>query len=117
MLQPPSPPPKPTATKRETLETLDLNSELREQYDNANELLKQARLSGDDIPLNQLAQLTNSCVAILQSIKKAQEELYNLDRMKATEHALIETLKLYPSLQKEFLKTYQENLEKLWEPT
>ena len=78
-----------------SLKSLDLDAELYNAYAKAKNYLADVQ-SDDSIPLNQLAQLMNTISAILKEIVKMQTDLYNAERVKKLEAAMIEALKLAP---------------------
>lgn len=86
------------------LEDLDLSSELYKQYIDAKQMLSDAT----DEPLNQRAQTVNSIVNILDRITKIRTEIYNAEKLKKLESALLTTLKEFPELSDRFLELYEE---------
>jgi hypothetical protein len=114
---PPLSPPPSIYTQRpdlnpQSLQTLDVAVELNLAYQSAKSLLEQAQYD-ENTPLNQKAQVVNSLNAILASITKSRSEIYNAERNRAMESALINTLKKHPTLQKAFMDDYKIALEKL----
>ena len=90
--------------------SLNLESELLEQYNRARKLLHDASYD-DSIPLSQKAAALNSATSIIGALIKSQAELYSLERVKKIENVLITTLKAFPDLQSEFMQLYTQNLE------
>ena len=90
--------------------SLNLESELLEQYNRARKLLHDASYD-DSIPLSQKAAALNSATSIIGALIKSQAELYSLERIKKIENVLITTLKAFPDLQSEFMQLYTQNLE------
>lgn len=91
------------------LEDLDLSAELYNQYVLAKQLLSDA----DDQPLNQKAQTLNSIVSILRDISKVRTDLFNAERIKAIESALLMTLKDFPEMSTAFLESYEAALARI----
>lgn len=77
------------------LNDLDLPKELMVQYALAKKL-QEATLEGNDAPANQKAQVTNTCVNLLNTITKMQTEVFNSQRAKEMEMVLIKVLKTLP---------------------
>lgn len=92
-----------------TSESLNLESELLEQYNRARKLLHDASYDSN-APLNQKAQVINSTTSILAALIKSQAELYSLERVKRIEAALLSTLKAFPEMQEMFLAAYMPML-------
>jgi hypothetical protein len=92
-----------------TSTTLNLEFELLEQYNRARKLLHDAQYD-TTISLNQKSAALNSATAIIGALTKNQAELYSLERIKKIENVLIETLKLFPDMQTEFMAKYEEAL-------
>lgn len=93
-----------------SLDQIDLDKELAEQFTRAKQLLMNADLD-DEATLAQKAQITNSITSILQNIVKLRTDLHNAERIKAIEATLISVLKDYPEVQDKFLDQYQAALE------
>ena len=91
------------------LADLNLEDELLEQYYTAQDLLQ----SAGDQPLNQKAQTLNSITSILQAIIRAQQDLYNIERLKTLENTLIKVLQEFPEIKHKFLDAYEAELNKL----
>lgn len=91
---------------------IDLAQELATQYGKAKSLY--ANVEHDfAIPPNQKAQVLNTLTAIITSITKSQAEVYNMNRLKALEDALITTLRtLDEATQATFFAAYEANLAK-----
>lgn len=93
------------------LTDLDLQHELLTQYRRAKRLVE--NLDGDEASINQKASGLNAVTAILGAIIRMQTDLYNAERVKLLEYALLDVLKEFPAVHKQFLKRYTEALEKL----
>lgn len=92
------------------LAELNLEDELLEQYYTAQDLLENSK----NEPLNQKAQTLNAITSILQAIIKAQQDLYNIERLKTLENTLIKVLQEFPEIKHKFLDAYEAELGKLW---
>lgn len=95
-----------------TLDDLDLDKEILDQYKNAKTILDDI-LNDNSVAANQKAQVINTISSILQNIIKLQQELHNVERLKLIENVLIETLQNHETLKEAFLRDYKTNLEKL----
>lgn len=93
-----------------TPDTLNLESELLAQYNEARRLMFDAQYGEIPIPVNQRAQAVNTATTVLAALTKSQAELYSLERIKKIENCLLETLKAYPELQEAFLISYEAAL-------
>ena len=94
-----------------SLKSLDLDAELYNAYAKAKNYLADAQ-SDDQVPTNQLAQLMNTISAILKEIVKMQTDLYNAERVKKLEAAMIDALKLAPKeAQDAFFEEYSAILK------
>ena len=93
-----------------SLDELDLDKELAEQFIRAKQLILNAEADGD-ASLAQKAQATNSITSILQNIVKMRTDLYNSERIKLIESILISVLKEYPDIQAAFIDRYEAALE------
>ena len=94
-----------------SLKSLDLDAELYNAYAKAKNYLADVQ-SDDSIPPNQLAQLMNTISAILKEIVKMQTDLYNAERVKKLEAAMIQAIKLAPpESQQAFLVQYEAILK------
>ena len=90
-----------------SLKSLDLDAELYNAYAKAKNYLADVQ-SDDRVPPNQLAQLMNTISAILNEIVKMQTDLYNAERVKKLEAAMIQAIKLAPpESQQAFLEQYE----------
>ena len=98
--------------KAKTLDDLDLDKELLQQFTTAKEVLEDIRHE-QDVPANQKAQVINTISSILQSILKMQQDLHNVERMKLVENTLIEVLQRHQTLRDAFLEDYENALKKL----
>jgi len=102
----------PPTPKAKTLDDLDLDKELLQQFTTAKEVLEDIRHE-QDVPANQKAQVINTITNILQSILKMQQDLHNVERMKLVENTLIEVLQRHQTLREAFLEDYEKALKKL----
>ena len=94
-----------------SLKNLDLDAELYNAYAKAKNYLADVQ-SDESIPPNQLAQLMNTISAILKEIVKMQTDLYNAERVKKLEAAMIQAIKLAPlESQQAFLVQYEAILK------
>lgn len=94
------------------LSDLNLEKELVAHFLVVKETMSDA-MENDEIPANQKAQLMNSCATLLTQMAKVQTELYNAERIKKIEQAVIETLKKTDGdVIATFLGIYEELLEK-----
>ena len=93
-----------------SLKSLDLDAELYNSYAKAKNYLAEVQADGE-VPPNQLAQLMNTITTILKEIVKMQTDLYNAERVKKLEAAMIQAIKLAPSeSQQAFLEEYAKIL-------
>jgi hypothetical protein len=99
---------QPSISQRTTPTSLNLDEELIQQLDTAKRLLKEAEYA--PVPLNQKAQTINSIAAIIGQLIKQQESLRNIATLTKIENALISTLRKFPDVQDEFLRTYGDKL-------
>jgi tryptophan synthase beta subunit len=102
----------PPTPKAKTLDDLDLDKELLQQFTTAKEVLEDIRHE-QDVPANQKAQVINTITNILQGILKMQQDLHNVERMKLVENTLIEVLQRHQTLREAFLEDYEKALKKL----
>ena len=94
-----------------SLKSLDLDAELYNAYAKAKNYLAIVQ-SDETVPPNQLAQLMNTISAILKEIVKMQTDLYNAERVKKLEAAMIQAIKLAPlESQQAFLEQYETLLK------
>lgn len=96
---------------------LNMADELGLQYRAGMALL--ASIQDDkDVPANQRAQVFNSVGAMLEKIVKQQKVVYDAERLKRYEAALLKTLKSMPEEQQTlFFNLYGDYLTKPEEPT
>lgn len=88
------------------LEKIDLSSELALQFKQAKSLYADI-LDDEDVAANQKAQVLNSCTTIIATITKTQTELYNAERLKKLESAMLKALKTLPLTEQEaFMDLY-----------
>lgn len=93
-----------------SLDELDLDRELAEQFIRAKQLILNAECD-ETVSLAQKAQATNSITSILQNIVKMRTDLYNSERIKLIEATLIGVLKEFPDIQAAFIDRYEASLE------
>ncbi len=92
------------------LKQLNLDNELLQNYQSAKEYLEHIRFDEGTQP-NQVAQVMNTINSILKEIVKMQTELYDAERVKKMELALIETMKAQTAdVQRMFFELYEQNL-------
>lgn len=92
-----------------SLSELNLEQELVIQFMSVKELLND--VSRDVMtPANQKAQVINSLSSVLLQMTKSQTDLYNAERIKKIERAVIEVLgKISQKLAEEFLESYEKH--------
>lgn len=88
-------PPEVPARAPGTLKGLNLDTELFNNYRDAKDFLETV-LHDSSIAPNQVAQTFNTLTAILKEIVKSQTEVYNAERVKLLEQAMILALKNVP---------------------
>lgn len=89
------------------LKQLNLDNELLQNYQSAKEYLEHIRFDESTQP-NQVAQVMNTINAILKEIVKMQTELYDAERVKKIESAIIATMKNQPEdVQRQFFEEYE----------
>lgn len=94
-----------------SLKSLNLDGELYNAYAKAKNYLAIVQ-SDEGIPANQVAQVFNTISAILKEIVKMQTDLYNAERVKKLEAAMIQAIKLAPpESQQVFLEQYETLLK------
>lgn len=92
---------------------MDLEGELLMQYHQTKALLS-AVIEDDQTPANQKAQIINSCSAILTQITRTQTDLYNGERLKVMEQAVINALKSVPDeVSEKFFENYERELARM----
>lgn len=92
------------------LSTLDLETELATQLRDARMLLAMT-INNRFTPANQKAQVMSTVTRALSAIAEAQTKVYNAERVKAMEQALIVTLRGHPDAA-QLVETFQETLER-----
>lgn len=92
------------------LKELDLGQELGFTFQQARALYDE--VNGDEkTPANQRSQILNTLTGILQGIVKTQTELYNIERLKRLESAMLKALKTLPAEnQAAFMDLYAQYL-------
>lgn len=104
-------PPPPPQTQLTELKQLNLDGELLTNYEAAKSYLEEIRYDSEVMP-NQVAQVMNTINSILKEIVKMQTELYDAERVKKMELALIETMKAQTAdVQRMFFELYEQNLK------
>ena len=89
-----------------TAEQLNLEDEILSQYNAARKLYHDSSYDLE-VPVNQKAQVLNSISAIIATLVKSQQDLYNMERIKKIESILLATLKRHPELQQDFMQDYK----------
>lgn len=99
-----------------SLANVNLEEECMAMFRSTRELLNMVLL--DDVtPVNQKAQVANSCSSNLAQLVKLQLDLYNSERVKALEHAIKETLKTLPTeSQLKFFDEYEQTYGRTCQP-
>lgn len=93
----------------ETLESINVDSEIASLYRDAKHLLSEVSASADT-PANQKAQVLNSVISLIERISRLRTDLYSAERMRRMEQTLIRVLRGFPQLQEEFLEAYERAL-------
>lgn len=89
------PPPLPTHVPKGTLQELNMEQELLNQYALAQDV-QAAAIANDDCPDNQRAQTLNTTTAILKELVKMQTDLLNMVYARKLESAILTALKDMP---------------------
>ncbi len=90
------------------LAELDLEEELVLQFQQGKALFN-AVVADQNVPTNQRAQVANSCTALLEHLTKLQDSLYNSERIKALELALVRAIRDLPEEQQlAFFANYEK---------
>lgn len=103
------PTPMPRQITAASLSELNLDEELLIQYQNAVSTFESIRYD-EETPANQKAQILNTISAILTNIVKLQTEMYDAERLKKLESALITILQGFPDIKEAFLQAYEKAL-------
>jgi hypothetical protein len=91
------------------LADIDMEAELVLQLHQVKGMLDDV-INDGGTPANQKAQVANSITTILGQLSKIQTEMYDAERVKAMEAALIKTLESEtPELKEKFLATYERH--------
>lgn len=94
-----------------SLKDLDMEQELLQQYNLTKKFLSTV-IDDHEVPANQKAQVINSCTSILKELTATQTNLYNAERLKKLESAVIQCLKLVPKEAQElFMQAYEDCIE------
>lgn len=89
------------------LKDINLEAELVSQYAKIKTLQSDV-MADQDTPVNQKAQVANSCAATLGQLTKMQSDFYTSERFKSIEGILIKYLKTLPeSMVLEFFNEYE----------
>ena len=92
------------------LNELNLENALMEQY-NTVIRLRDMTMDDEQVAPNQKAQVLNTAQALLAQITKSQVDLYNAERVKKLELALVATIKTLPKDAKQvYFTLYEQNL-------
>ena len=90
-----------------SLKDLDLDQQLYNTYAQAKNYLDGIK-DDESVPPNQVAQVMNTITAILKEIVKMQTDLYEAERIKKLEAAMIQAIRLAPkAAQKAFFEEYE----------
>lgn len=102
--------PLPVLVNFTSIDEIDLNLELAEQYSRLKNML--SMVASDKVtPVNQKAQIANSLQNVLQALMKMHTDMYNAERVKTIEAVLISVLKNFPEVQEAFLEQYIQALQ------
>lgn len=94
-----------------SLKSLDLDGELYNAYAKAKNYLAEVQMDRD-VPPNQVAQVFNTISSILKEIVKMQTDLYDAERVKKLEAAMLKAIKVAPKeAQLAFLEEYEAILK------
>lgn len=98
-----------TQPGKENLLSIDMLAETIQLYRRAKKLMLKAMRVGSEAPVNQQAQVVNSLGALVKQLGSLQMRLYDSERLKKLETALIEMLADLPEEQQNsFLARYKE---------
>jgi hypothetical protein len=89
------------------IENLSLSDELVRTFQKASGLLDEA-LEDDETNLSQKSAMVNSLNSLLKNLAELQKSLYSVERQQKLERALVEALKLHPSLSDSFFAEYEK---------
>ena len=108
------PPPEkrmgPHLAESGSLQSLNLDNELYTTYAKAKNYLADLQFE-DNVAPNHIAQVFNTISTILKEIVKMQTDLYNAERVKKLEAAMISAIKKAPlEAQVEFFEQYEKSL-------
>jgi len=105
----PPPPPEPDPTVHD-LQAIEVSNELASLFATAKTLLNQV-VSDPEVPVNQRAQVLNSVTAVLERITKTRTDLYNSERIRRVEQALLRVMRDQPEeVRQRFLAEYERTL-------
>lgn len=92
---------------RRSLSQINMEEELVLQLQTAQDLIYDT-LQDEGTPANQKAQVVNACTAIIAQLVKLQVDLFNAERVKNMEHALIKAVAgLPPEAVERFFASYE----------
>lgn len=89
----------------QNLSELDIEAELLAQYKTGQSMLNE--IINSDAPANQKAQVFNSVTSTIAQITASQTKLYDAERVKKLEQALIKTLQGFPEMHAAFMTLYK----------
>lgn len=90
------------------LAEVDLEEELVLQFQQGKALFNSV-IADQNVPTNQRAQVANSCTALLEHLTKLQDSLFNSERIKALELALVRAIRDLPEAQQlAFFTNYEK---------
>jgi hypothetical protein len=105
----PPPPPEPEPIIHD-LQAIEVSNELAGLFATAKTLLNQV-VTDPEVPANQRAQVLNSVTAVLERITKTRTELYNSERIRRVEQALLRVMREQPEeIRQSFLAEYERAL-------
>ena len=90
-----------------SIEEINLSEELVLTFQAAKTLLADAA-NDDETPLSQKSAIVNSLNSLLKNLADLQKSLYSVERQQKLEAALVEALKLHPTLEKSFFDFYEK---------
>ena len=92
------------------IEQLDLSTEIITHFASVKDIFQDA-IDGADTTTSQKASAAKVINELLSQLTRMQAEIFNIDRVRAMENALIESLASLPETTKEdFFRVYEEKL-------
>lgn len=88
---------------------IDLESALIEQYQRCRQIAIQAEERFLDNP-SAMASALNALTTALKELSRQETEVYNVEQAKKLESAIINTIKEFPDIKEDLLKSFQKNL-------